>query len=342
MKLNLTTFFAILTLLLVIGEVQASSRVLIRYFYYGSGICPDCAPENERITLVLTEIMSKYEDRVYVMRVDLSYRPGRDIWRGFNLTEVPPVMVITYNNEQVVLKEITKENLEAVMDAFLGGKPPPSEPNHVSAYSLFAAFSLGFFDTFSPCLIAMLSFILSHTIGETSRFKEGFFRVVTFGIGFVSAAVLLGATVAFTIIFMPSIQFVLMWIVSIFAILLGLNLLGLLDVPIQTKPMVKKLAGKYAAMYMGLLLLGFIFYFLDPCIAPFAFTMLMMLQSYEYALPLLMFCVGAIIPFIGIGILAGYASKLARSTYKHKHKIRAISGLILIIYALYLITFYLF
>ncbi len=340
MKLNLTTFFVALTLLMVIGEVQASSRVLIRYFYYGSSNCPDCAPENERITLVLTEIMSLYGDQVYVMRVDLSYGPGRDMWMGLNLTEVP-VMVITYDNEQVVLEEITKENLEAVIDAFLGDKPPPSEPNHVSAYSLFAAFSLGFFDTFSPCLITLLSFILSYTIGKTSRFKEGFLRVVTFGIGFIVAAILLGATVAFTVIFMPSIQSILMWIVSVFAILLGLSLLGLLNVPIQTRTMVEKLAGKYAGMYVGLLLLGFIFYFLDPCIAPFAFTMLMMLQNFEYTLPLMMFCVGAMIPFVGIGILAGYASKLARSAYKHRSKIRAISGLILIIYALYLIIFYL-
>lgn len=325
---------------MVIGQGQASSRVLIRYFYYGSSACPDCAPENERITLVLTEIMSEYGDRVYLMRVDLSYKTGRDVWKALNLTEIPPVIVITYDTEQVVLREVTKENLEAVIDAFLGGKPPPSEPNHGNAYSLFAAFSLGFFDTFSPCLIAMLSFILSYSIGKTSRFKDGFFRVVTFGTGFVSAAVLLGAAVALTIIFMPSIQSILMWIVSVFAILLGLNLLGLLDVPIRVKPTVKKLAGKYATMYVGLLLLGFVFYFLDPCIAPFAFTMLMMLQNFEYVLPLLMFCVGAMIPFIGIGILAGYASKLARSTYKHRSKIRAISGGILIIYALYLIVFY--
>jgi len=102
---------------------------------------------------------------------------------------------------------------------------------------------------------------------------------------------------------------------------------------------VKKLAGKYATTYIGLLLLGFIFYFLDPCIAPFAFTMLIMLQNFEFILPLLVFCLGAIIPFVGIGIVAGYASKLARSTYKHRSKIRAISGLILIVYALYLIIF---
>jgi len=269
------------------------------------------------------------------MMVDTGTRQGRDILTSFNLTRAQ-VIVISHNNEDTVLEEITQGNLEEVIDAFLGGKPLP-EPAHMSVYPLFTAFSLGFFDTFSPCLIAMLSFILSYTIGETIRFKEGILRVITFGIGFVSAAVILGATVALTFISIPSLQLVLMWIICIFAILFGLNLLGLLNMPIQTKPLVKKLVGRYATTYMGLLLLGFIFYFLDPCIAPFAFTMLMMLQNFEFILPLLAFCLGAIIPFIGIGILAGYASKLARTTYKHKYKIRAVSGLILIIYALYLI-----
>ena len=53
------------------------------------------------------------------------------------------------------------------------------------------------------------------------------------------------------------------------------------------------------------------------------------------------FCLGAIIPFIGIGIFAGSVSKLARVTYGQRFLVRAISGLILIGYALYLIAFYL-
>ena len=347
MKLDIAFFLTLLFLfIVVIGSAQANSKVLIQYFYYGTSMCKDCptTAEFERVVRVLNEIMSEYGERVYVMMVDRSTWSGRYIWRSLNLTSPEgQVVLIRYDDEYVVRtgNEITKGNVEEVIDAFIGGKPPPAEPTDVSTYSVFTAFSLGFMETFSPCLIAMLSFVLSYTIGETIRFKEGFSRVITFGIGFVSAAVLLGAIVALTIISIPSIQIVLMWIICVFAILFGLSLLGLLDVPIQTKPLVKKLAGKYATMYMGLFLLGFVFYFLDPCIAPFAFTMLIMLQNFEYILPLLMFCLGAIIPFIGIGILAGYTSKLARITYKHRSKIRAISGIILIIYALYLIIFYL-
>lgn len=347
MKLGIAFFLTLLFLfIVVIGSAQASSKVLIRYFYYKS-TCKDCptTAEFERVVQVLSEIMSEYGERVYVMMVDKSTSTGRDIWSWLNLTSPEAHVVVIGSDDELIVragKAITQENLEEVIDAFLGGKPPPSEPTDVSSYSVFTAFSLGFLDTFSPCLIAMLSFILSYTIGETIRFREGISRVITFGIGFVSAAVLLGAIVALTIISIPSIQIVLMWIICVFAIIFGLNLLGFFKVPIQTKPLIKKLAGRYATMYVGLFLLGFVFYFLDPCIAPFAFTMLIMLQNFEYILPLLMFCLGAIIPFIGIGILAGYTSKLARITYKHRFKIRAISGAILIIYALYLIIFYLF
>jgi cytochrome c biogenesis protein CcdA len=47
------------------------------------------------------------------------------------------------------------------------------------------------------------------------------------------------------------------------------------------------------------------------------------------------------VPFVGIGVVTGSISKLARNMYRHKSKIRIISGLILICYAIYLIVFHL-
>jgi len=117
--------------------------------------------------------------------------------------------------------------------------------------------------------------------------------------------------------------------------------LGLLKIPFETKPLVKKLARKYVLTYGGLVLLGSLFYFLDPCIAPIFIAMLPILSLEALPLILLIFSLGVILPFFLIGILAGSISKLARGTYKHKSKIRAISGLILIAYAIYLIFFFL-
>lgn len=204
---------------------------------------------------------------------------------------------------------------------------------------LTLAITLGFFETFSPCVMIMLSFILSYTISKTTGFKSGFLQVMMFGAGFLSAAAILGLAFGMVFLSMPTLQFYLTWIVCIFAIIFGLGLLGILKPPFETKPLIRKLARKYVFTYVGLIILGFVFYFLDPCIAPIFVSMVPILFSGYLTLILLAFCIGAVIPFIGIGLFAGSVSKLVRSTYRHQFIIRAISGLLLIGYALYLIIF---
>lgn len=208
---------------------------------------------------------------------------------------------------------------------------------------LAGAFLLGFFETFSPCLIILLSFVLSYTLGEEPHFKESFSKVMIFGIGFVLATLLLGIAFGLFFFSMPVLQYSLTWIVCVFAVIFGLNLLGLLKAPFRTKPLIRKLARKYVITYAGLFILGFTFYFLDPCIAPIFFAMLPLLVYEVLPLILFVFCLGAIIPFVGIGIFSGSVSKLTRFTYRQRFRIRAISGLILVGYALYLIisTFFL-
>jgi cytochrome c-type biogenesis protein len=202
---------------------------------------------------------------------------------------------------------------------------------------LTLAFSFGFFETFSPCLIVMLSFILSYAIGETTRFKQSFSQVMIFGGGFLLAALLLGLTFGLVFLSFPTLTFYLTLGVSVFAILLGFNLLGLLKIPFEAKPTIQKLAKKHVITYVGLFSLGFLFYFLDPCIAPIFVSMIPLLFLEYLPLILLVFCIGVMIPFIVIGFSAGSISKLARYTYRNRTVFRAISGLILIGYALYLI-----
>ncbi len=207
------------------------------------------------------------------------------------------------------------------------------------------AFSFGFFETFSPCLIILLSFVMSYTISKTAHFKESFLKVMIFGAGFISATLLLAVAFGLVFLSMPTLQHSLTWIVCIFALVFGLNLLGILrmpsKMPFQSKPLIKKLASKYVITYAGLFLLGFVFYFLDPCIAPIFIAMMPLLRPDMLLFTLSVFCLGAIIPFVVIAFFAGSISKLARSTYRHRSGVRAVSGLILIGYALYLIVSYL-
>jgi cytochrome c biogenesis protein CcdA len=215
---------------------------------------------------------------------------------------------------------------------------------------LAGAFSFGFFETFSPCLLILLSFVLSYSIGGTTRFKEGFSKVMTFGIGFVFATVFVFLASVGLVVASSTFAFqnVLMWVVFAIAIFFGLDLLGLsvlkfLRLEVKTKSTIQKLSRKLAFTYIGLIILGFLFYFLDPCIAP---IFIVMFGTFQQALleflPLVLFvfCIGVMLPFIGIGILAGSISKLARGAYRHRSKIRAVSGIILIAYAVYFIIIY--
>jgi cytochrome c biogenesis protein CcdA len=216
---------------------------------------------------------------------------------------------------------------------------------HSLSTMLVLAFSFGFFETFSPCLIILLSFVLSYTIGQTPDFKGNFFKIQSFGLGFIAATLLLAIAFGMFFLSMPNLQHTFTWAVSIFAMLFGFNLLGILKLParfsFESKPTIQRLSrNRYLRnTHIGLFILGFIFYFLDPCIAPIFVAMMPLLLQEYLGFIIFVFCLGAFLPFIGIGIFVGSVSKLVRFSYRHRSKIRAISGLILIGYAIYLIIF---
>jgi len=257
-------------------------------------------------------------------------------WDTSNVT--PDRYLIHAEAGPVMNENFTEDN---VYDYGKVDVTPRSSPDSFAAI-LVLAFSFGFFETFSPCLMVLLSFVLSYTVGKIVEFREGMLQVTFFGVGFVVAAVSVGLAVGLTFLIMGTFNYMLTWIVCILAIIFGLNLLGLFKMTsLETKPLVQKLSKKYAFTYGGLLLLGFLFYFLDPCIAPIFVAMLPLLTLEYMPLIILVFSLGVILPFVIVGVFVSSISKLVRGTYRHKSKIRAVSGLILIIYALYLIIFYL-
>jgi cytochrome c biogenesis protein CcdA len=69
--------------------------------------------------------------------------------------------------------------------------------------------------------------------------------------------------------------------------------------------------------------------------------MLPILSPQNLLIIIAFFCIGLMVPFFFMGLLAGSISKLARATYKNRSRIRAVSGVILIAYAVYIILFYL-
>ncbi|MEM3566332.1 MAG: CARDB domain-containing protein [Candidatus Bathyarchaeia archaeon] len=214
------------------------------------------------------------------------------------------------------------------------------------AVNTLLAFIFGFFETFSPCLLVLLSIILSYTLGEATDFREGFFKVMLFGTGFVFAGLIV-SLVTLSLFFLLPFQNVLILAVCIFATLFGLNMMGLnfshiFKVKGDKKVFVQKITRNYIQTYVGIVLLGFLFYFLDPCVAPFFFALAPLAIDVNFVLIVLAFCLGVVLPFVGVGIFAGSISKLVRGVYRYKYKLRMVSGLILICYSIYVIICYIF
>jgi cytochrome c biogenesis protein CcdA len=359
--------------LLFIEIAYSAKQVVIEFLYWDPSTdprwCPDCDAwiyaydEFLRRNDTMNRIQSNYTGKVFVNWTKYDSPDGQAEKQHYNINETNSIIIKSEDGNVTIVPGVfngtyitfNETYIRQVIDAYLEETPPPPPPP-LPPPSLIAvlavAFSFGFFETFSPCLIALLSFVLSYTIGKTTQFRESMLQVIIFGIGFVSAAMFLGLTFGILFLSLSTFHIILVCIVCIFAIFFGLNLLGLnifkfLNIKFETKSLVTNLSRKYAFTYTGLLLLGFLFYFLDPCLAPFfvsslpAYVAPAVLMTPGYvSLIFLTFCIGIMIPFIGIGAFAGSISKFARTTYKHKSKIRAVSGLILIAYSLYLIVQY--
>jgi cytochrome c biogenesis protein CcdA len=366
-------FFSFILFLLLVEVAYSTKQVSVEFLYWDPRTdlhyCDACPPWEVDYDKFLEKndtmnrIQSDYAGLVLVEWKEYyngSYLDGKyitTVWRDGELSPDAKLYNFNQSNSLVIMDgeghfraiegDFNETYIREVIDAYIEGTSPPPPPPPLPLIAVLpSAFVFGFLETFSPCLIALLSFVLSYTIEKTTQFKEGLLQVMTFAAGFVFAAILLGLLVGLTFISFAPFYNIIVWIVCILAISFGLNLLGFnflrfLKVDFNTKPLVKSLTRRHAFTFSGLVLLGFLFYFLDPCLAPvFVSSLLVFSGASSSYLPqvLFVFGLGAITPFIGIGIFAGSISKLARSSYRHKSKIRAVSGLILIAYAIYLIA----
>jgi cytochrome c biogenesis protein CcdA len=319
--------------------------------------CEPCEAAQEQFwekNETMTQIQKNYTGRVSVKWIWWYSSEGLDARMNYSVIIANSIVIKRVgeaNFTRVINSTWNVPYVISIIDAYLAGWTPPPSSSMNLVVVLAGAFSFGFFETFSPCLIILLSFVLSYSIGEATHFKKGFSKVMIFGIGFIFATILmfLGSAGLVVASSMFAFRNVLMYVVLALAIFFGLDLLGLnlskrLKLNTETKPVVQKLSRRFVYTYAGLIVLGFLFYFLDPCLAPIFVVMLGTFQETLIAyLPLVLFvfCLGVIIPFIGIGVVAGSISKLVRSTYLQRSKIRAVSGIILVSYALYFISFYL-
>lgn len=330
-----------------INVCYSLQRVHIEFLYRDNfcQYCPDAV--NDYMAYVhnrevIMNIQRDYGENVTVDWIPFFSEEGLNKVKQYNLS-LRDWNSIVINYETVLGggdKHVNETILREIIDSQLASlNQQKPQTTYATAGVMVTAFILGFFESFSPCVLIMLSFVVGYTLGDKSQpqLKEGFLKVMTFGAGFIFSSLVLGAACGLLFFSVPNLQLYLTLVICFFAIIFGFNLLGLLKFPTQSKPLISKVAKKYVLSYVGIFFLGSMFYFLDPCISPIFASMAAVLFSGVFTFALFFFCVGAIIPFIGAGLFVGSISKITRRAYKHRLLLRSLSGAILIGYASYLL-----
>jgi cytochrome c biogenesis protein CcdA len=333
----------------------STDYVVIEYFYRSfDESCPECVdPDMNRVNNVVKQIELKYGKEVVVRWLDMWTSEGRERWNFYNLGIFRPTVVI---NGTLVLKDtpeepITEERLSEAIDSYLGKANSNPFKSVIKSFRLmasseiFLAFSMGFYSGFSPCLMAMLAFILSYSVSASEGLIGALGRTLAFGMGLITAIIIVGIVVlSLGAPLYPLITYLhnITLMTSILMIFVGLGLVGLLKLPISIKPFVQGLARKYGYSLLGLFLFGIFFFFIKvPCAFPLFILLLSQIAVGATLIDLSLFwafSLGLLIPFLGIGIVSGGTPKLAKGIReRYRFKIRTLSGIILIIYALWLI-----
>jgi cytochrome c biogenesis protein CcdA len=255
------------------------------------------------------------------------------------------------NNETKIPKEeITEEKLKTLIDEYLVEEENITEYTTEEAtikeqeieyintnLNLPFAYSLGFFAGFSPCLMAILGFLLSFTAGTSNTAKSGMVRAIVFGLGLVGSYLILGLCLLAFKKSIPDLES-FSFITGSIVILIGLNLLGILKSPVVLDNYFQNSARKYTGTLGGVFFLGVLFSFVKvPCTAPMLLVLLNKTITNgtvnDLAL-LLAFSGGVLTPFIGVGMIGGYT--LSKQIRLYKMYLKKISGLALIFFGLWI------
>jgi cytochrome c-type biogenesis protein len=180
--------------------------------------------------------------------------------------------------------------------------------------------------------MAILGFLLSFTTGTSKTPTDGIIRAFVFGLGLVSSYLIIGFCLLSYKKSIPHSE-LLSLIISISVVIIGLNVMGILNFPLVVGNIFQDYIRKCTNNLGGIFLLGILFSFIKvPCTAPLLLVLLnktITSGTFNEAVLLLSFSGGVLTPFIGIGLIGGYT--LSKQVRSYRIYLKRISGLILII-----------
>ena len=213
---------------------------------------------------------------------------------------------------------------------------------------LFLSFVAGIVSFLSPCVLPLIPGYLSFICGtdlENLQKKSKYFileKSLLFVLGFSIIFILLGASSTFFGSFLLNKSNIFSNVISIIIIIFGLYLLGIVKFNFLNKEL-KFYISKYSNSFFFPLIVGMGFAFgWTPCIGPILGSILA-LASLENTLIqgiflLITYSIGLGIPFVLAGYYMGNFLIFSKKARKFISKIQKISGLILIVTGILILT----
>lgn len=329
--------------------VRSTNEVVVEYFRFdiSDWDCAECPTgEYYRVDSLVLRIEREYGDQISVETGDIrSNAEAKERYQQYNLTLVPAIVVNGGDHVLEGADAISEESLRVAIDESLGkGSSGILGMSYAFLSEVASAFSTGIFSGVSPGLMAMLAFILAYVVSTSESLKRGTVRALIFGIGLIVATILFGSLIlsldATTFSLVLGYLNIAAWIAAGIVVLIGLNLVGILKVPFRTKPFVQRMARMFVYNAVGLFILGILFFFM---LLPYAFPLFFVVLSEVSVattlgniLLLLIFSLGVLLPFFGVGLVGEGTPRLTRRiTGRYRLAIRVLSGLILIAYGIW-------
>ncbi|WP_025025605.1 cytochrome c biogenesis CcdA family protein [Caldalkalibacillus mannanilyticus] len=213
------------------------------------------------------------------------------------------------------------------------------------------AFISGLLSFLSPCIIPLIPSHLAIISGiSVSELKNNhfsrqtiFFRTFVFVCGLIVPLVLMGMSASLVGEVLSKHQSMISKILGFIVIFFGLHLLGLLRLDVLQKEyrLDSFFAGRSGNISIFMMGLAFGFGW-TPCVGPFlGSTLIMASQSetvWQGGLLLFIYGIGLGVPFMIIGLLSSFALKYLSKWSKYTKGISILSGILLIIIGLLIVT----
>lgn len=207
--------------------------------------------------------------------------------------------------------------------------------------SIISVFIAGLISFFSPCVLPLIPAYIGYLIGEENTRQRIIARSLGFVLGFSTIFILMGATASVIGNYLFQNQVLLMRIGGGIIILLGLQIIGIINIPLLSVERRKRMP--QSINWFSSILIGMIFAAgWTPCIGPILGTVLIYASQSDKIMEgifyLSIYSLGIGIPFIISALLINQLNDLISKFEKTSIVIKKISGAIIILFGLLLIT----